>query len=745
MTSAPTDPLPLRFVLAAWAASLAGLSPTTWAQLPVPELWTVFPAGGQRGTSVTVTLTGANLEQADAMVFSHPGITGQATQAEGARFDVQIAAGVPSGIYEARFAGTLGVSNPRAFVVGHLEETAQTEASKRQVAAQPIGVGATINGRVDAAARDYYRLKLRRGQRVVIECLAERIDSRLDGTLSVRNAAGRLLASNRDSVGRDPLIDFTAPAHDEYLIVVYDSVYRGGADYFYRLSVHNDAYIDYVFPPCGLPGTNNVLEIFGRNLPGGQPANVRVDGAPLQRSTTSVELPADEGTSCRLGFGDRVAPPSAFLDGFEYRLGESRPVRLGRAQAPLATEAEPNNSPAEAQVLNVPCDVAGQFYPAGDVDWYCFEAESGHAYCVEVFSHRLGLDTDPCLVVQKVTRDSAGQEQVTELASVDDSANRAARIGGDFDASTDDPSYRLAVAESGTYRVMVRDQFGGTRSDPRAVYRLVIRAEQPDFRLVAVPSPLRPGAADPQQTAATGGLVLPRGGSAVLEVVAARQEGFTGEIELSVEDLPPGASCTGAILGGPVESAPLVLTADENAMPRRGTLRVVGRARIGDREVQRDARHGACVWGTANRQQQPPVFRAARDLWLSVTDQSAVPVSVQVGDGKVVEATIGTRLEVPVKVARRGGFSADVVLTAVGTPAEIKPDDVTVKADATDGVIAFDLTKPNTAPGGYTVYWKTDVKHQVAGPDGAVKELTTAWASTPLKLRLLPAPSEAKP
>ena len=533
LLASPAGFLRVRFALVAWAAALAWGPPIVRAQLPAPELQTIFPAGGKQGTTLEVTLTGANLEEAATMVFSHPGITGQASAAAGggqnppqpgtARFDVKIADDVPTGVYEARFVGRLGVSNPRAFVIGHLAETVKNETSKNRATAQPIGVDITVNGRADAAARDYYQVTLKQGQRILIECLAQRIDSRLDGTLVVLDAAGRELAYNRDSVGRDPLIDFTAPADGEYIIAVFDFLYRGGAEFFYRLSVHADAYIDYVFPPCGPPGSNCALAVFGRNLPEGKPANVNVDGMPLQTCLVNLPLPGDEATRYQLGFGDRVAPPTAFSDGFEYRLGTSRPVRLGFALAPVALEAEPNDAPAQAQPVSVPCEVAGQFYPACDVDWFRFEAEAGEVYWLEVFSHRLGLDTDPCLVVQKVTRDAAGQEQVTEVASVDDPANRAARIGGDFDASTDDPTYRFAIAEKGTYRVMVRDQFGETRSDPRAVYRLVIRPEQPDFRVVALPASLRPGAPNPQQAVTSGGLVLPRGGSAVLDVLTARR------------------------------------------------------------------------------------------------------------------------------------------------------------------------------------------------------------------------------
>ena len=252
----------------------------------------------------------------------------------------------------------------------------------------------------------------------------------------------------------------------------------------------------------------------------------------------------------------------------------------------------------------------------------------------------------------------------------------------------------------------------------------MIRPEQPDFRLVALPASLRPGAPNPQQAVTSGGLVLPRGGSAVLDVLTARRDGFTGEIELSVEGLPPGTACAGAILGGERRiglagvhggrecSAVARVRSASSGKPESATAMCCG-----------TPRDGTCVWGTANRQQEPPVFRASRDLWLSVTDKFTAPVSVQVGDGKIVETTIGASFELPVKVIRRGDFKADVVLTAIGAPAEIKPADVTIKGDAADGKIAFALTKPNTAPGSYTFYWKTDVKHKVTG-DGRCRQGT---------------------
>src|SRR5579871_3765390 len=50
-------------------------SPAAFGQLPQAKLYSLFPPGAQAGTSVDLTLTsGADLEEANQLIFSHPGI-----------------------------------------------------------------------------------------------------------------------------------------------------------------------------------------------------------------------------------------------------------------------------------------------------------------------------------------------------------------------------------------------------------------------------------------------------------------------------------------------------------------------------------------------------------------------------------------------------------------------------------------------------------------------------------------------
>ncbi|MBL8724481.1 MAG: PPC domain-containing protein [Planctomycetes bacterium] len=77
-----------------------------------------------------------------------------------------------------------------------------------------------------------------RGQKGValeFRALARALRSPLDPVLSVRDAAGRLLAENDDAAGLDSVLRFTPPADGEYRIEVQDLLRRGSARHFFRL------------------------------------------------------------------------------------------------------------------------------------------------------------------------------------------------------------------------------------------------------------------------------------------------------------------------------------------------------------------------------------------------------------------------------------------------------------------------------------------------------------------------------
>ena len=719
----------LRWLASAAAIGLlliAGRSALAQQGLPAPQLTSVFPPGAKPGATIEVTAGGVDLDEADKLLFTHPGITAAVKMSTPTDFEktpkplygqftVTIAGDVPPGIYEARTVGRFGVSNPRPFVIGTLNEIVDAGGNESPDKPLEITVGSTVSGRVNPNSFDHFKLPLKAGERVLIDCWAQRIDSRLDPTLVVLNPAGKEIARMRDTIGDDPVLDFTAPAEGTYTIKLSDAVYGGGQDHVYRLTVAATPFVDFVFPPSTVPGSNGQFTVYGVNLPGGQPADgMSMQGIPLQKLMVNIPAPGAEAAKTQLAVGPLGRPQRAWQDGFEYRLttpqGPSNPITIYFARAGIVAESEPNSEAAQAQKLTLPCEVVGQFYPAGDNDYYQFDAKKGDSYWIEVASHQLGVDADPFLTIQRVTKNDQGVEQASDIAQIDDPQERQAQIGSDFDTTSDDPSYKFTAPEDGVYRVLVRDQFGTARNDPSIVYRLSITPEQHDFRLLASTDPPKAGPPNNQQQTALAPLLVKKGGTALIPVKIERRHGFDGEITITAEGLPAGVTAAPAIVGGSIETASLVLSAAENVTAGLAPIKVVGKATIGGQEVVREARYCETVWGTANRQQQLPEFRLTKNLQLGIVDREMQLAVVSPAEDKVLETALGGKVEFPVNVSRRGDFKEAVKLSVGGLPNEIRPPEVNVDGGAAQATFSMPLNQQNIKPGVYTFYLRGETK-----------------------------------
>jgi hypothetical protein len=301
---------------------------SSFAQLPIARLSTVFPPGGKIGTSVEVRLSGLDLDDVTQLHFSHAGITAKQKVMEGAsrpeanKFVVTIAPNVTPGVFEARAIGRFGISNPRAFVIGDLAESTEKEPNDSLSSAVEAQLGSVINGNAESNTADHFKFKAKKGQRILIECLAKEIDSRMDAVLVLYDSAGHELGRNR----RGSLLDFTTPADGEFIVKTYDFLYRGGDDYFYRLSIGTGPHIDFILPPSGLPGTKEKYVLFGRNLPGGAPApDFVIDGKPLEQLSVESEMPKDPAARQKLSSSSLTKPRCSMVSNTVWpRLRECR-------------------------------------------------------------------------------------------------------------------------------------------------------------------------------------------------------------------------------------------------------------------------------------------------------------------------------------------------------------------------------------------------------------------------------------
>ena len=675
-------------ILSLFAAGVGELS----GQLPAARLTALHPCGARIGSTVEVALEGANLESAERMFFSHAGITAK-PHADGRRFDVTVAAGTPAGIYSAWVAGHYGVSAPRAFHVGVAAEVAEAAGNHSFETARAVAVGSVVNGRADSESNDFYRVTLKRGQRLLVRCLDRELDSRMQGAVVVFDAARREVARSR----LEGFAVHVAEADGDVYVRVNDFVYRGGGEYFYRLLVSVSEHVDHVLPLAVKPGEKTTMRVFGRSLTGGEASGgMMLEGQPLLvRSEELIAPPA----SAALPVGVALRDTHALLNTFSWRGS-----LIGFAEGEVVVEAEPNDSPDRAQSIRLPADISGRFHPARDRDWYAFEAKKGEVYEIEIISHRLHGLTDPLAVVQKAsTKD--GRTSYADLLVLNDAAGN---FGGDeFDTFHHDASARLNIKEDGAYRIMIRDAFNSAVPDPRRVYRLIIRRPDPDFALVVQPISRRPEG-DRRDVWAWNAM-LRLGDVAGLKVLVFRRDGFSGDIDLVVNGLPDGVSYSPSRLTGSEKTAELFLRSNEGAKAWAGSLSVVGKATVGERRLERPARFASVNWDIDydNSTTHMPDVRLADRLVLGICDEPA-PLELSAGDGKTIEAETGSKVKIPVKVARRGEFGADLKVKPYGHAALAKIGDATIKG--TSGEIVIDLGKYKLPVGSHALHLMTSSK-----------------------------------
>jgi hypothetical protein len=626
---------------------------STWAQLPVARLSSIFPPGAQIGMPTTVAAYGADLEDARELRFSDPRIKG--VSMGGAAFTVTAATNVPPGIYDAVFVGRFGASNPRPFVISNLPEV-------RRPTNDWLTVDAILNNRFTKGEYDTFRLKLKKGQGVLFGAQAHELDSKAEPVLYLLDANLReILHGNGEG------FHFTPDQDTEIVLKIHDSQFRGGDDFFYRLNISAQPSIAYALP-AATPGAKNKITLFGSNLPNGaRELEVEVDAPTTSKATYLASRPA-----------------SAAIDGYEYNFPNANPIFLGFATARVVVHTN-----HETLKLDIPCEVQGRFHPNANVDAYEFEAAKNDVYWIEVISHRLGLNTDPFVLVQRVSKNDKGEENVSDVTEMYASD---ANIGGpEFNTSTRDPAYRLEVKAGEKYWLKVRDLFGQNISDLRRIYRLSIHKESPDFRLIAyspAPPPLNKDAkeVDPH------GAFLRRGDTMPIRVLALRKDGYDGDIEISAEDLPSGVTAAAAKIKAGANETILMLSSAEDATAWTGSLHIFGKAK----DLKHEARYGTIVWNLADYNNEAPVSHLTHELVLNVSGAELAPLAIR--SEKTTEAITGAKTNVTFTILRRHEFNNPLKFKALLEP----PVEFEVDGKATNASFELDLKKHKLSPGAHT-------------------------------------------
>ena len=608
---------------------VCGFTATGRAELPSIRFDRIQPLGAGAGTAVEVEVAGRDTEDVNALRFDHPGF--KAELVKPGRFKITVAPDVPEGTYDVRLIGRFGASNPRLFAVSReLVDIPEIEPNNLAAQAQTIAVNSAVHGTSDGNGQDVYKLAAKKGERITLDCQAQKLDSAFDGTLILSTDTGQILGTSGDYHGRDPFIDFIAPLDGDYIVVVHDLSYRGG--FPYRLIVTNRPQVENVFPRAVEPGKSVELLALGRNFKTGKYAPTRSGELPLEEFRFPFALPADLAGTGRYIFLEHptdhsVLPTGATctLDGTQVRVplgvGALHPAPIVAADGPVTLETEPNNDRLHAQSIALPAIVSGRFDEPRDADWFSFEAPESGPYEFDVYSERIAGQADPYLVVI--------DDKDNQVVEFDDYGHRIQA----FDGHLRDP-YGLATLEAKRqYRVLVQDRYG--RGGVRYQYVLAIRKAVVDFHVATIHG----------ETPGPAGTNLWRGGAAFLDVIIHQRGGFNGPITLTAEGLPAGVHASPTVINNNTRGL-IVLWADGEAVETAVPVKLMASAVHDGKTIRREVRPTTRVWTEPNLTASQPM----RELIVGVRDKAPyglkiIPERISVEAGKKAELKlIATRL-----------------------------------------------------------------------------------------------------
>lgn len=557
---------PLRFMKTrrfglAVGLTLFSLASGMWGQEFAPHIGYVYPAGGQQGTTVQVTIGGQYLVEPTAAYVSGTGVQAEVlpsepviggkeaadlreqlkqlrqkkpdarvlkeiqairhklavfensrvTPAIGETVSVRItiAPNATPGNREIRLGTATGLTNPLIFQVGQLPEfresgpsrdddwvrtqksvnDAQLRAAPDRASRPPLAVTlpATLNGQILPGEVDRFQFRARRGQKIVVAAsarellpyIADAVPGWFRIAVALFDAQGKeLRISDEDRTRIDPVVRYEIPADGDYVLEIKDALYRGRADFVYRVRVGELPFPTGVFP---------------------------------LRPTVADNLP------------------------------------------------EIFAAPTNMQTITLPVIINGRINQPGEATVFRFEGRAGQTVVAEVMARRLGSPLDSTLMLT----DATGKR----LAFNDDHEDK----GSGLDTHHADSYLSCTLPVSGSYFVHLADaqQKGG----PGYSYRLRLSPPQPNFALRVVPSTIN----------------IRANATVLVTVYALRKDGFSDAIAVELKDAPPGFVLTGGNIPANQDKVQCTLTAPATPTKTPVSLRLEGRVTIQGKMLVRPA------------------------------------------------------------------------------------------------------------------------------------------------------------
>ncbi len=523
------------------------------AQAQDPQLTSIFPAGGQRGTTVEIALEGKDLKDADRIFVAGANLIVPKTAT--GKFALALPADLAPGDYDVWAVTPKGLSNPRRFAVGTLPEQNEKPKNDDAKSAEDVKLPIVLNGMLETPFdRDYFRFDLSAGQEIAIHFRSETLDGSARPALTVFGPSGKEL---RHDDGRDaePMMPFQAPEAGSYVLKLEERAYGKGDNNVYRLALLTGPYAVGVYPQVLQRGTAQEVAIFGYRLPGGVSAGT--DFPPgMQSVRVRVKAPQQGDADA----GGYTLSSASSLEGFHYRHPEIYgDLRFGLTDGPVLLDGDRRHARKEdALAIPTPSCVAGRFVKPRQVDWYRFPAKKGHTYWIEAVGERDGKVMDLDLAIHDAK--GAWLETFGDFAL-------GKKETAPFPINTYDAKGAWKAEADGDYLIAVRDLFGTTRWGVDRTYRLSVDKRRESVSVAALPTA-------PNQR----GYALAPGGSVTIPLLVQRLGGHEGPIVIRAVNFPAGVTASEVTLDK--QAGTFTLSAAKDAAPWIGTLTLTAEAKL---------------------------------------------------------------------------------------------------------------------------------------------------------------------
>ncbi|MBO61874.1 MAG: hypothetical protein CMO63_07915 [Verrucomicrobiales bacterium] len=698
----------------------------------------IFPMGCQAGGEAEIVAFGADLEGATDLYFSRAGISAEPVKAGENKFNVKVDAGVPEGVYEVRYIGAFGVSNPRPFVVSTATELSSPANNTSMAAAFTVHAQSAVNGVAIARQSAWFKLDGKKDRRLLFRLSAETIDSRLDPVVYLRDAEGARL----ERAGASGLIDHTPAKDGDLFIQIHDAAFAGGQEHFFRLEITEGPHVDFVYPPVLTDLKESKVTLFGRNLPDSEPSETKgADGRKLEK----LVVRAGDLTRAELPGGVALPPASIVLDGGVYRLGSgkfvSNPFFIAHASGqPLTLENENAKNQVESQTVASPGILAGRFFPARDVDVYKFPIKKDGVYWLDVHSQRLGQNTNPYITAQVVNVAADGKESPEKANEFYESKDNPG--GREFNMTNRDVTWRFQAKSDGYLRVEMRDLFNQASDDSFKTYLVSVRREAPGLKLVVHPKTV-PVAKDKRniELMATH---LRKGSSLPIQLVAIRQGNFNGPIKVHAKNLPEGIRLRNSEFKQGQKAITAHLMNEGREKPFAGEIHFGGQAEIGGASVDVPAVTMVTRHRVGDYNNEPVLSRLAKGSVLSVSEIDPEPVRVTPVGQAAYKGVVNGKVKIPLSIERHGEFTANFKLKAYGVSHLDKLGELEVKKDQKEATLEIDLAKLKVPVGRYEFHLESTVKGKYYYPplngkkSDKKRDVTYRLISLPIMLEVSP-------